>query len=114
MATPNIGLPTAPNGSTNISAAYNDAMQVLDALTQLAVEDKDLTVAPTTLDTDAGKRWIVATGASGVWAGQAGNIALCTAADQWRFLPAQEGFKAWVIDEGADYRYTGGAWVLVA
>lgn len=114
MATPNIGLPTAPSGSTNISAVYNDAMQVLDALTPLVVIDKDLAVPPVTVDGDAGKRWLVAAGGTGAWGTfPTGTIALCTAANQWRALPPKEGFKAWVIDELAEYRYSAGAWALV-
>lgn len=113
MSTPNIGLQTVPNGSTNISAAYNDAMQVLDALTQLAVLDKDLNAPPATVAGDAGKRWIVAAGPTGAWAGQAKAVALCTGANVWRFLPPAEGWEAWVVDEAKKYRYTGGAWAML-
>lgn len=111
--TPNLDLPTAPAGNFNISAMYNDAMQVLDALAQLAVLDKDLTAPPVTVDGDKGKRWLIATGATGAWAGQpAGTIALCTAATLWRYLPPKEGYTAWVVDEALEYRYEAGVWVL--
>lgn len=112
MSTPNLGLLTAPNGSTNISAAYNDAMQVIDALLHLAVLDKDLTAPPVTVAGDAGKRWIVAAAPTGAWAGQAGNVALCTGATLWRFLVPKEGWEAWVVDEAVKYRYESGAWVV--
>lgn len=113
MATPNIDLPTVPNGQTNISAAFNDAMQLIDALLHLTVEDKDLSAPPATVSGDVGKRWIIGAAPTGDWAGHAGKIALCTAAGLWRIIPAREGYEAWVIDEGAKYRYESGTWTAV-
>lgn len=113
MSTPNIGLVLVPANSLQPWTAINDALQVLDALVQLAVVDKDVAAPPTTIEADIGKRWIVAAAATGAWAGHVGEIALCTAPDLWRFLPAREGFEAWVIDEAAKYRFESGAWVAV-
>lgn len=113
MSTPNLGLQTVPANSLQPSVPINDALQLLDALVQLAVEDKDLTTPPTTTVADAGKRWIVAAGATGAWAGHAAEVALCTGAGLWRFIPPRAGFRAWVIDEAADYRYTSGAWSVI-
>lgn len=113
MATPNINLPTTPSGATNISAAYNDAMQLIDALLHLAVEDKDLSAPPVTVAGDIGKRWIIGAAPTGDWSGEAGNIALCTGENLWRIIKSKEGFEAWVIDEGAKYRYKSGAWTAV-
>ena len=112
MATPNISLQTVPNGQTNISAAYNDAMQVIDALLHLAVEDKDLSAPPATVAGDIGKRWIIGAAPTGDWSGSAGKIALCTGENLWRIIDAKEGFEAWVIDESEKYRYESGAWVV--
>lgn len=113
MATPNLNLPTVPNGQTNISAAYNEAIQILDALTALAVQDKDLAAPPATVGGDVGKRWIVAASPTGAWAGQAGKIALCTAANVWAFITPPQYIVAYVIDETAEYRRIGSAWTLV-
>lgn len=113
MSTPNLGLETVPANSLQPSAPINDALQLLDALVQLAVEDKDLSAPPTTVAADAGKRWIVGASATGDWAGHDGEIALCTGADLWRFITPRAGFRAWVIDEAEDYRYTSGAWSVI-
>lgn len=113
MSTPNLGLQTVPANSLQPSVPINDALQLLDALVQLAVEDKDLSAPPTTVAADAGKRWIVGASATGDWAGHNGEIALCTGAGLWRFIPPREGFRAWVIDEAKDYRYTSGAWSII-
>lgn len=113
MATPNLNLPTVPNGQTNISAAYNEAMQIIDALTPLAVQDKDLAAPPTTTGGDVGKRWIVAAAATGAWAGQSGKIALCTAADVWAFINPPPFVVAYVIDEAEEYRNMSGTWTII-
>ncbi len=111
--TPNLDLELVPSNSLQPSVPVNDALQVLDALVQLAVEDKDLTAPPTTTSGDAGKRWIVGSSATGDWAGHDDEIALCTGSGMWRFIPPREGFRAWVIDEAEDYRYTSGAWSVI-
>lgn len=113
MSTPNLGLETVPSNSLQPSVAINDALQVLDALVQLAVVDKDTATPPPTVAGDVGKRWIVAAAPTGAWAGHATHIALCTAADQWRFIVPNDGFEAVAIDENARYRFMAGAWALV-
>lgn len=113
MSTPNLGLETVPANSLQPSVPINDSLQLLDALVQLAVEDKDLSAPPTTVAADAGKRWIIGAGATGAWAGHDDEIALCTGAGLWRFIPPREGFRAWVIDELEDYRYTSSAWSII-
>lgn len=113
MSTPNLGLELIPSNSLQPSVAINDALQLLDALVQLAVESRTLTVPPATTEPDIGKRWIVGAAATGAWAGHDGEIALCTGADLWRFIEPREGFEAWVIDEEEKYRYTSGDWTMI-
>lgn len=116
MSTPNLGLELVPSNSLQPSVPLNDALQVIDALLQLAVEDKDLTVPPPTVESDSGKRWIVGATPTGAWAGKAGQIALCTGAALWRFLAPRPGWEAVVLDEGVSgtrYRFTAGAWAPV-
>ena len=113
MSTPNMGLPEMPQNSMQPSVPYNAAMQRIDALTQLVPLDKDLTTPPVTVAGDAGKTWIVGPAATGAWAGKDGQIAICTGATLWDFVPPKNGWKAFVIDEGADYRYNGTAWAIV-
>lgn len=112
-STPNLSLPTLPANSLQPSVVLNDALQLIDALLHLAVEDRDLAAPPATVAADAGKRWIIGTGPTGAWAGKAGQIALCTGEDLWRFIEPKPGFRAWVIDEAVDCRYSAGAWSVV-
>ena len=113
MSTPNLELPLVPANSLQPSVVINEALQILDAITQLAVQDKDLAAPPATLDTDTGKVWIIAAGATGAWTGHDQDLALCTGAGLWRFIEPRTGFRGYVIDDAADYRYVAGAWTLV-
>lgn len=111
--TPNLELELMPSNSLQPWVAYNDTMQLIDALLHLAVEDRVTTAPPTTTEDDIGKRWIVAAGATGDWAGSDGAVALCTAAGLWRIIEPREGFEAWVIADSEKVRYESGSWVLV-
>lgn len=111
MSTPNAGLPTMSANMLQPSVPYNAAMQIIDALMQLAIQDKDLTTPPSTVAGDAGKVWIVASGATSAWSGHDNELALCTGADLWLFIPPQPGWIGCVIDEGrALYAWSGSAW----
>jgi len=103
MTTPNLGLQAVPANSLQPSIPINDSLQALDALVQLSVIALTAT-PPTTTSGDVGKRWLVDGGATGVWATHDGDVALCTAAGQWRFFQPQDGWRAGT--SGAiDYRY---------
>ena len=111
MATPNLALPTAPAGATDISIAYNEAVQIIDALSPLVVQSMALTAPPTTVAGDVGKRWIPAATATGAWAGQEGKVALCTAPDVWKFIPAPVWTYARDLNTSTDKRQVSvGVW----
>lgn len=114
MPTPNIGLPTAPGGATDLSVAFNEATQIIDALTPLVVQDKDLNAPPATVAGDVGKRWIIGPSPTGAWAGKDGQIALCTGENLWTFIIPKVGFRSFVVDEGVDYMYSGSSWGIVS
>lgn len=117
MATPKLNLPTTPNGATNVSAAYNPAMQVLDIAVQLAVLDWTLTAPPTvTAAANLGDSYVVAAGATGAWAGKAQQIAYCVGDDLWAFqAPTTAGWVARIIggtDIGKTLAFDGSVWAL--
>lgn len=114
MATPNLGLPNTPAGATDISVAYNEAVQIIDALLPLVVQSMALITPPSTLAGDVGKRWIPAAGATGAWAGQAGKVALCTAPDTWKFITAPVWTYARNLATSTDFRQTAAdTWTAV-
>lgn len=110
--TPNLDLTTVPTGTLEPSGPINDALQILDAVIQLSVEAADLTVPPTTIADDAGKRWIVADSATGAWSGHDGEVALCTGSTLWRFIVPGEGWFAWNKDNDEELSFDGSAWVV--
>lgn len=106
---PNLGL--LVNGNQG-EAHYADLMKFLrgvDGLVMPSVKDKDLTSPPGS-PTD-GDRYIVASGATGAWAGQTGKITRWSSvASAWEFYAPMEGWVVHVDDEDIDYKYSGTAW----
>jgi len=106
--TPNLALPEIIAAQAQKHVTHNEALRALDALVQLAVLDRDL-AAPPGSPVD-GQRWLIATSASGAWAGHSHHIASWQDGG-WEFYPPQTGWLAYVVDEGALLAWTGSAWV---
>ena len=108
-----------PDTSTHLSLPYiqpsqaqkhvthNEAVQLLDALVQLAVIDRSLT-APPALPQD-GDRYIVAVGATGDWAGWDLNIVYRIGGAWLRLMP-RTGWMVWVADEARHLVWDGNSW----
>lgn len=116
-ALPNIGLIAGyTDGEDGWGVPMNANLRVLDALIQLRVIDKDLTAPPGSPVPNAA--YIVAPSSTGAWAGQENKIAIWATGDDlttfaWLFVTPKSGWRAWMIDEAAEYRYAGSAWALV-
>ena len=85
----------------------NEALRLLDGLVQLAVLDRHLT-APPASPAD-GDRYIVASGATGAWAGWDLNVAYWVDGAWMRLVP-RPGWQAWVVDEASFLAWDGSAW----
>lgn len=107
MTTPNLALEQVPSNSLQPGTAVNDALQVLDATVQPVAQALTNT-PPTTVLADVGKAWLIGAAPTGVWAGKAGQVALCTAAATWRYLTPGTGWRYDV--GGVVHRYAAGAW----
>ena len=86
---------------------HNEALRLLDAMIQLSVLDRNRTTPPAS-PTD-GDRHIVATGATGLWAGWDLNVAFWVDGVWMRLVP-RPGWLAWIADEAAFVVWTSGAW----
>jgi hypothetical protein len=105
---PILALPLIQPSQAQKHVTHNEAVLLLDALLHLAVISRALTTPPATpAEAD---RYIVASGAVGDWAGQAGRIAL-RQDGVWRFLVPNPGFRAWVQAESTAAQWNGTAWV---
>ena len=89
---------------------HNEALRLLDAMVQLSVLDRIRTFPPVS-PTD-GDRHIVATGATGLWAGWDLNVAFWVDGVWMRLVP-RPGWLAWIADEAAFVVWNGSAWDLV-
>lgn len=87
---------------------HNEAMRRLDAIVQLSVIDRDLTAPPGS--PSEGDRYVVASGATGAWAGQDLKVAAWLDG-AWEFFAPQEGWLAWPRDEDKLLIWNGSAWV---
>ncbi|MDZ4120219.1 DUF2793 domain-containing protein [Phaeovulum sp.] len=86
---------------------HNEALRLLDAMVQLSVLDRTRTTPPAS-PTD-GDRHIVASGATGLWAGWDLNVAFWIDGVWMRLVPCP-GWLAWIADEAVFVVWNGSAW----
>lgn len=110
-STVNLDLPYIMPSQAQKHVTHNEALELLDALVQCVVIDRDLSSAPG--GAQEGDRYIVAAGAGGEWEGHEGSIAVRRDGG-WRFLAPGAGWRAWAIDEAALLYWTGSAWQSAA
>lgn len=105
-ATAHMGIVLVEQAQAQKEVTVNEALARIDAVLNTGALDKDLSAPPGS--PAAGDVYIIATGATGDWAGHDGDIAYY---DQlWRFISPQEGMGLWVCDEDVPYTYRGALW----
>ncbi|MSU89013.1 DUF2793 domain-containing protein [Rhodobacteraceae bacterium 2CG4] len=101
------GLPLLAGGQAQKHVTVNEALSVLDAVAQLRIVSRDLTVPPqAAVD---GQTYVVPSGATGAWAGQEGRIALW-ANGGWKYFQPRIGWVAWCEASGASMTFDGVDW----
>ena len=106
-STPRLVLPVIDAAQAQKHVTHNEALTLLDALTQLAIESRTLS-APPGSPAD-GACYIPASGATGAWSGWSGQIALYSGGGWIRIVPVS-GLKAWVKAERLTVTYEDGIW----
>ena len=86
---------------------HNEALRLLDAMVQLSVLDRTRTTPPAT-PTD-GDRHLVASGATGIWAGWDLNVAFWIDGVWLRLVP-RPGWLIWIAAEQMFLVWNGSAW----
>lgn len=106
--TTHLALPLIAAAQAQKHVTHNEALSALDALVQLAVKDMTLTAPPSA--PGEGDRHIVASPATGAWAGREGQVAAFFGGG-WTFFAPRRGFVA--LDEAANRLviFDGASWV---
>jgi len=104
--TPRLTLPVIEAAQAQKHVTHNEALVLLDALTQLTVESRSLAPPPST--PADGACYIPATGATGAWSGWDGQVAINNGG--WFVIAPVPGLKAWVRDERLTLTYEDGVW----
>ncbi|WP_331315520.1 DUF2793 domain-containing protein [Methylobacterium mesophilicum] len=107
-ATPRLGLPLIAASQAQKHVTHNEALDLLDALVQLACLDKDL-AAPPPAPAEGDRYLVVAAEPGGAWAGLAGQV-VRYADGVWTGAVPRAGWLAWLIDEADLYVFDGAAW----
>jgi hypothetical protein len=108
--TTHLGLPYLLAAQAQKHVTHNEALRLLDAMVQLSVLDRTRT-APPASPAD-GDRHLVASGATGLWAGWDLNVAFWIDGAWIRLVP-RTGWLVWVAAEGRLLVWTGSAWEVV-
>ena len=105
--TPRLALPVIEAAQAQKHVIHNEALVLLDALVQLSVESRALTVPPAS--PAEGACYIPAAGASDDWSGWDGDIA-CYSGGGWLRIAPVPGCKAWLRDERLTLAYEDDVW----
>ena len=105
------GLPLLQPAQAQKHVTVNDGLMRLDGLVNLVLQSV-AAASPPAAATD-GQCWAVPFGEGGVWAGQAGRIAI-GANGGWVFAEPQRGQRAFVLDQGLSALWDGTAWLAGA
>lgn len=102
--TPNLELPYLENSQANAELYHNEALNIVDILLSRGLVSRSTTSPPAHSD---GIAYLVPTGATGDWSGQAGKVA-ASWGSAWVFYDPKDGWSAWVVDENVTIIYRGG------
>ena len=108
QTSPVMGLPYLEPAQAQKHVTHNEALRILDAVTQLAVQSAGQTEPPA--EPADGDRHIVGSPATGAWAGQDHAVAVHADAG-WQFFAPQPGWRADLAPTGTVLRFDGTGWV---
>ncbi|PZU46479.1 MAG: hypothetical protein DI568_11760 [Sphingomonas sp.] len=103
------GIPLLVAGQGQKDITHNEALLLLDALTLPVAERADLGEPPA--EVEEGQCWLLAGNATGIWADQAGKLALWTAGG-WRFLDLPDGSAIYVKYSAKLMRKSSNGWAV--
>lgn len=106
---PNLGLNYGWNdGESGWQDQMDENLRAIGALVQGAIKSVSVTTPPP--DAVEGDRYIIPTGATGVWAGHTGKVTRFNRG-VWEAYTPREGWEFRALDSGIRYAYISGGWV---
>lgn len=105
--TSNLGLPYILAAQAQKHVTHNEALRALDAIVQLSALESGLTDPPAS--PAEGDRYLIASPASGIWAGHDNEVAAFQDG-AWAFYVPQPGWVAWVADSQSLSVFDGTSW----
>ena len=105
--TTHLNLPLLQAAQAQKHVTLNEALEMLDGLVQLVLQSQSQ-MGPTGSEID-GEAYFVPAGATGLFAGQEGRIALRLNGG-WYFVPVRTGWRAYIADEAVMAEFDGVLW----
>jgi hypothetical protein len=106
-ATPRFGLPYILPGQAQKELFHNEALLLVDAALQAAVEGAPSNVPP--MSPEVGQCWLIGATPVGDWTGHPHALAIRSAGG-WRYLAPVVGMRAWDKAQDVERRWTGTDW----
>jgi len=107
QTSPILSMPYIQPAQAQKHVTHNEALRILDAVTQLSVISAELAAPPGQVA--VGDRYIVGPSATGVWAGQETHVAVWVDST-WHFFVPNIGWRADIAGSGAEVRFDGTDW----
>lgn len=107
MITNKLGIPLIAAGQSQKHVTHNEALLTIDELLHLSVLREDLTAPPP--NPAEGDSYLVASGATGAWAGKDGTIAVVRNA-VWLHHEPRPGWRCHVLNESRQLMFTATGW----
>ncbi|PUB14841.1 DUF2793 domain-containing protein [Yoonia sediminilitoris] len=105
--TPNLSLPFILPAQAQKHVTHNEAIELLDMIVQLTLENIDVTAPP--VGATEGQAWGVGAAATGQWSGQDDRVATWRGGG-WLFVTPRDGWLAWVRASNGLHVFTDGQW----
>ena len=110
QTSPVMGLPYLQPAQAQKHVTHNEALRILDAVTQLSVAEPPRASPPAA--PQEGARYIVGADAGAAWAGQDQAVAVFVDGT-WQFFSPGTGWRADIAGTGATLRFDGSTWLSV-
>lgn len=106
---PRLDLPYLQPAQAQKHVTVNEALERLDALTQLVVQAFDAQTPPPAAE--PGQIWALGAAPTDVWNGQVGHLAIATPGNGWLFVLPEAGWRAFGLAENQLRVFGSGGWV---